>query len=172
MSRSRSNLWLLVTEWPEKEGEEASDWTFKDNLLFFETFLSGSSVFIESAKENQGKDTHKDQNDIDVDGRNEIVIPFPMHCTMYTLDSFSSFQPRAVGHIAQPRDCHIIEHIFVPTLSVERNNGKIRFPWASNSKFVIFPQILPFSNYKICPIMPLLFPVSNGDSPVATTFPL
>ena len=84
---------------------------------------------------------------------------------------FFSFPPRAVGHIVQPRDCHIIEHIFVPTLSVERNNEKIRFPWASNSKFVIFPQIFPCSNYKICPIIPLLFPVSNGDSPVATTFP-
>ena len=36
---------------------------------------------------------------------------------------------------------------------------------------MIFPQIFPCSNYKICPIIPLLFPVSNGDSPVATTFP-
>ena len=89
-------------------------------------------------------------------------------CTLY---SFFSFRPSAVGHIVQPRDCHIIEHIFVPTHSVERNNEKIRFPWASNSKFVIFPQIFPCSNYKICPIIPLLFPVSNGDSPVATTFP-
>ena len=95
----------------------------------------------------------------------------PMQCTMCTLDSFFSFRPSAVGHIVQPRDCHIIEHIFVPTHSVERNNEKIRFPWASNSKFVIFPQIFPCSNYKICPIMPLLFPVSNGDSPVSTTFP-
>ena len=79
-------------------------------------------------------------------------------CTMCTLDSFFSFRPRAVGHIVQPRDCHIIEHLFVPTLSVERNNEneKIRFPWASNSKFVIFPQIFPCSNYKICPIIPPL----------------
>ena len=93
----------------------------------------------------------------------------PMH-NVYIVQFFS-FRPSAVGHIVQPRDCCIIEHIFVPTLSVERNNEKIRFPWASNSKFVIFPQIFPCSNYKICPIIPLLFPVSNGDSPVATTFP-
>ena len=90
---------------------------------------------------------------------------------MCTLDSFFSFRPRAVGHIVQPRDCHIIEHIFVPTLSVERNNEKNRFPSASNSKFVVFPQIFPCSNYNICPIIPLLFPGSNGDSPVVTTFP-
>ena len=50
------------------------------------------------------------------------------HCTMCTLYSFFSFRPSAVGHIVQPRDCHIIEHIFVPTHSVERNNEKIRFP--------------------------------------------
>ena len=93
------------------------------------------------------------------------------HCTMCNLYSFFSFWPSALGHIVQPEDCHIIEHIFVPTRSVERNNEKIRFPWASNSKFVIFPQIFPCSNYKICPIIPLLFPGSNGDSPVVTTFP-
>ena len=49
-------------------------------------------------------------------------------CTMCTLYSFFSFRPRAVGHIVQPRDCCIIEHIFVPTRSVERNFEKIRFP--------------------------------------------
>ena len=93
------------------------------------------------------------------------------HCTMCTLDSFFSFRPSALGHIVQPEDCHIIEHIFVPTRSVERNFEKIRFPWVSNSKFVNFPQIFPCSNYKMCPIIPLLFPDSNGDSPVATIFP-
>ena len=62
-----------------------SYWTSKD-FLDWPTFLiqpsktiflSGSSVFIGSGKEDQGKDTHKDQNDKDVDGRNEILIPFP-----------------------------------------------------------------------------------------------
>ena len=48
------------------------------------------------------------------------------HCTMCTLDSFFSFRPRAVGHIVSRLDSHNIEHIFVPTLSVERNNEKIR----------------------------------------------
>ena len=76
----------------------------------------------------------------------------PMH-NVYIVQFFS-FRPSAVGHIVQPRDCHIIEHIFVPAHSVERNNEKIRFPWASNSKFVIFPQIFPCSKYKICPIIP------------------
>ena len=102
-------------------------------------------------------------------GQDNINFEYVMslHCTMCTLYSFFSFRPSAVGHIVQPRDCHIIEHIFVPTHSVERNNEKIRFPWASNSKFVIFPQIFPCSNYKICPIIPPLamviplFPRSN-----------
>ena len=92
-------------------------------------------------------------------------------CTMCTLYSFFSPRPSAVGYIVQPHTCHIIEHIFVPTRSVEGNIEKIRFSWVSNSKFVIFPQIYPCSNYKIFPNVPLLFPVSNGDSPVVTTFP-
>ena len=92
-------------------------------------------------------------------------------CTMCTLDSLFSFRPSALGHIVQPEDCHIIEHIIVPTRSDERTIEKIRFPWVSNSKFVNFPQIFPCSNYKMCPIIPLLFPDSNGDSPVATIFP-
>ena len=44
------------------------------------------------------------------------------------IGQFFSFRPRAVGHIVQPRDCHLVEHIFVPTLLVERTNEKIRFP--------------------------------------------
>ena len=80
-------------------------------------------------------------------------------------------RPSTVGHIVQPHNCHIIEHIFVPTRSVEANIEKIWFPWVSSSKFMIFPQIYPRSNSKIFPNVPLLFPVSNGDSPVATTFP-
>ena len=78
-----------------------------------------------------------------------------LQCTMCTLDSFFSFRPSALGLIVQPQACHVIEHIFVPTHSVERNIEKSRFPWASNSKFVIFPQIFPCSNYKLCPIIPL-----------------
>ena len=101
----------------------------------------------------------------------ENLFTICLQCTMCTLYSFFSFRPSALGLIVQAQACHVIEHILVPTHSVERNIEKIRFPWASNSKFVIFPQIFPCSNYKICPIIPLLFPVSNGDSPVATTFP-
>ena len=89
-------------------------------------------------------------------------------CTLY---SFFSSRPSAVIHILKSYYRHTIQHIFVPTRSVERNIEKIWFLWASNSKFVIFPQIFPCSNYKICPIIPLLFPGSNGDSPVVTTFP-
>ena len=89
-------------------------------------------------------------------------------CTLY---SFFSSRPSAVRHILKSYYRHTIQHIFVPTRSVERNIEKIWFLWASNSKFVIFPQIFPCSNYKICPIIPLLFPGSNGDSPVVTTFP-
>ena len=40
------------------------------------------------------------------------------------IGQFFSFQPSAVGHIVQPHNCHIIEHIFVPTRSVERNIEK------------------------------------------------
>ena len=94
-----------------------------------------------------------------------------LQCTMCTLDSFFSYRPSAVRHILKSYYRHTIQHIFVPTRSVERNIEKIWFLWASNSKFVIFPQIFPCSNYKICPIIPLLFPGSNGDSPVVTTFP-
>ena len=89
-------------------------------------------------------------------------------CTLY---SFFSSQPSEVRLILKSPKCCTIQHKFVPARSVERNIEKIRFPWASNSKFVIFSQIFPRSNYKICPIIPRLFPVSNGDSPVSTTFP-
>ena len=94
-----------------------------------------------------------------------------MHCTMCTLYSFFSSRPSEVRLILKSPKCCTIQHKFVPARSVERNIEKIRFPWASNSKFVIFSQIFPRSNYKICPIIPRLFPVSNGDSPVSTTFP-
>ena len=92
-------------------------------------------------------------------------------CTMCTLYSFLSSRPIEVRLILKSPKCCTIQHKFVPARSVERNIEKIRFPWASNSKFVIFSQIFPRSNYKICPIIPRLFPVSNGDSPVSTTFP-
>ena len=89
-------------------------------------------------------------------------------CTLY---SFFSSRPSEVRLILKSPKCCTIQHKFVPARLVERNIEKIRFPWASNSKFVIFSQIFPRSNYKICPIIPRLFPVSNGDSPVSTTFP-
>ena len=96
-----------------------------------------------------------------------------MHCSAQCVHwtFFFSSRPSAVRHILKSYYRHTIQHIFVPTRSVERNIEKIWFLWASNSKFVIFPQIFPCSNYKICPIIPLLFPGSNGDSPVVTTFP-
>ena len=90
---------------------------------------------------------------------------------MCTLCSFFSSRPSEVRLILKSPKCCTIQHKFVPARSVEMNIEKIRFPWASNSKFVIFSQIFPRSNYKICPIIPRLFPVSNGDSPVSTTFP-
>ena len=68
-------------------------------------------------------------------------------CTMCTLYSFFSFRPSALGLIVQPQACHVIEHIFVPTHSVERNIEKSRFPWVSNSKFEIVPQMFPCSNH-------------------------
>jgi len=100
-----------------------------------------------------------------------LMILLCCHCTMCTLYSFFSSRPSEVRLILKSPKCCTIQHKFVPARSVERNIEKIRFPWASNSKFVIFSQIFPRSNYKICPIIPRLFPVSNGDSPVSTTFP-
>ena len=76
-------------------------------------------------------------------------------CTMCTLYSFFSFRPSEVRLILKSPKCYTIQHKFVPACSVERNMEKIRLPWASNSKFVIFSQIFPRSNYKICPIIPL-----------------
>ena len=99
------------------------------------------------------------------------VCSIYQQCTMCTLYSFFSSRPSEVRLILKSPKCCTIQHKFVPARSVERNIEKIRFPWASNSKFVIFSQIFPRSNYKICPIIPRLFPVSNGDSPVSTTFP-
>ena len=66
-----------------------------------------------------------------------------LQCTMCTLYSFFSSRPSAVRHILKSYYRHTIQHIFVPTRSVERNIEKIWFLWASNSKFVIFPQIFP-----------------------------
>ena len=103
--------------------------------------------------------------------RLKIVTGKTSHCTMCTLYSFFSSRPSEVRLILKSPKCCTIQHKFVPARSVERNIEKIRFPWASNSKFVIFSQIFPRSNYKICPIIPRLFPISNGDSPVSTTFP-
>ena len=103
-----------------------------------------------------------------------IVTLASLHCTMCTLYSFFFFpRPSEVRlpKILKSAKCYTIQHKFVSACSVEGNIEKIRFPWASNSKFVIFSQIFPRSNYKICPIISLLFPVSNGDSPVVTTFP-
>ena len=91
--------------------------------------------------------------------------------TLGPLCLWFSSRPSEVRLILKSPKCCTIQHKFVPARSVERNIEKIRFPWASNSKFVIFSQIFPRSNYKICPIIPRLFPVSNGDSPVSTTFP-
>ena len=71
----------------------------------------------------------------------------PVH-NVYIGQFFSS-RPRALRHILKSSYRHTIQHIFVPTRSVERNIEKIWFLWASNSKFVIFPQIFPCSNYKI-----------------------
>ena len=39
------------------------------------------------------------------------------------IGQFFSFRPRAVGHIVQPRDRHIIEHIWKYTLEKSRTNA-------------------------------------------------
>ena len=73
----------------------------------------------------------------------------PVQCTMCTLFSFFSPRPNEVRHILKFPCCHTIQHIFVPARSIEGKMEKNWFPWLSNSKFVIFPQIFPCSNYRI-----------------------
>jgi len=72
-----------------------------------------------------------------------------VQCTMCTLFSFFSPRPNEVRHILKFPCCHTIQHIFVPARSVEGKMEKNWFPWLSNSRFVILPQIFPCSNYRI-----------------------
>ena len=62
---------------------------------------------------------------------------------------FFSPRPNEVRHILKFPCCHTIQHIFFPARSIEGKMEKNWFPWLSNSKFVIFPQIFPCSNYRI-----------------------
>ena len=78
-----------------------------------------------------------------------------LHCTMCTLYSFHSSRPNEVGHTIKSNNCYTIQHIFFPTRSVERNTEKTQFLWVSNSKFVIFPQIFPCSNYRVINYAPV-----------------
>ena len=49
-----------------------------------------------------------------------LLLGSPVHCTMCTLDSFFSFRPSVVGHIVQPRDCHIIAKVCFAQCSTSR----------------------------------------------------
>ena len=70
-------------------------------------------------------------------------------CTMRTLYSIFSSQPNEVGHDFTLHNCDIIQHIFFPTPSIARKTLSWTFLWASNSKFVIFPELYPCINYRI-----------------------
>ena len=70
-------------------------------------------------------------------------------CTMCCLYSFFSSQPNEVGHDLTPHNCDIIQHILIPTRSVARKTLLWTFSWASNSKFEIFLELYPCSNYRI-----------------------
>ena len=76
------------------------------------------------------------------------------HCTMCTLVSFFSSRSSALRHILKFSTRQTIQHIFVPTRSVEGNIEKIRFLWASNSKFWVFQAFFK----KIC-VPKMTFPV-------------
>ena len=71
------------------------------------------------------------------------------HCTMRTLYSIFSSQPNKMGHDITLPYCDIIQHIFIPTRSVARKTLLWTFSWASNSKFEIFLELYPCSNYRI-----------------------
>ena len=73
----------------------------------------------------------------------------PVHCTMCCLYSIFSSQPNEVGHDLTPHNCDIIQHILIPTRSVARKTLLWTFSWASNSKFEIFLELYPCSNYRI-----------------------
>ena len=49
------------------------------------------------------------------------------HCVVSTV-LFTLHNVYIVQFFSFPEDCHIIEHIYVPTRSVERNVEKSRFP--------------------------------------------
>ena len=70
-------------------------------------------------------------------------------CTMCCLYSIFSSQPNEVGHDLTPHNCDIIQHILIPTRSVARKTLLWTFSWASNSKFEIFLELYPCSNYRI-----------------------
>ena len=70
-------------------------------------------------------------------------------CTMCCLYSIFSSQSNEVGHDLTPYNCDIIQHIFSPTRSIARKTLLWTFLWASNSKFVIFPELYPCINYRI-----------------------
>ena len=70
-------------------------------------------------------------------------------CTMCCLYSIFSSQPNEVGHDLTPHNYDIIQHILIPTRSVARKTLLWTFSWASNSKFEIFLELYPCSNYRI-----------------------
>ena len=72
-----------------------------------------------------------------------------LQCTMCSLYSIFSSQPNEVGHDLTPHNCDIIQHILIPTRSVARKTLLWTFSWASNSKFEIFLELYPCSNYRI-----------------------
>ena len=80
--------------------------------------------------------------------RETLPISSALQCTMCTCGTKLSAGLNKLGHILKCLFYYPIQHIFVPCCSVRRNMGKFQFSWASNSKFVIFSQIFPCSNYR------------------------
>ena len=78
---------------------------------------SRSGKEVETLEESTGKE---------VEAVKELPWRSTAQCVHWTV--FFSFRPSALGLIVQPQACHVIEHIFVPTHSVERNIEKSRFP--------------------------------------------
>ena len=60
-------------------------------------------------------------------------------------------RPSAVGRIVQPHNYHIIEHIFVPTRSVEGNIEKNSFQWVSNSNLAKISKFSLLNNFETGP---------------------
>ena len=87
----------------------------------------------------------------------EQLAVHPLH-NVY-MEHRNCFRLNKLGLILKSQISNTIEHVIIPTCSVESKIEKIKFLWASNPKFVIFPhspvastkfrvKLFPFFGYR------------------------